>query len=237
MELAEAQVIKQGNNLHVQHGTDSGLYVEFFIEAVQDEEKSKEAGRPIYKDVEMISIRILGDKNTHMVRPIDYKGSHTTPPDNVRFAAAYAQFKNKNLQVSEGTPITEWGILTKSQAMMFKALNIHTVEALASVSDANLSNLGMGARDYREKAIAFINQAKDGSGLVKLQEENKDLRVQLEALKNQMKAFSENIPKNKGGRPPKKKEEVDGQNAFRIGASRLFRNGHTSTPISFRVHK
>ena len=97
MELAEAQVIKQGNNLHVQHGTDSGLYVEFYIEAVQDEEKSKEEGRPIFKDVEMISIRILGDKNTHMVRPIDYKGSHTVPSDDVRFAAAYAQFKNKNL--------------------------------------------------------------------------------------------------------------------------------------------
>lgn len=210
MELAEAQIIKQGNNLHVQHGTDSGLYVEFFIEAVEDAEKSKEAGRPIFKDVEMISIRILGDKNTHMVRPIDYKGSHTMPPDNVRFAAAYAQFKNKNLQVSEGTPITEWGILTKSQAMMFKALNIHTVEALASVSDANLSNLGMGARDYREKAIAFINQAKDGSGLVKLQEENKELRTQMEALKNQMNALIENKPKNKGGRPPKKKEKVDG---------------------------
>lgn len=209
MELAEAKVIKQGNNLHVQHGTDDGLYAEFFIEAVQDQEKTREAGRPIFKDVEMISIRILGDKNTHVVRPIDYKGTHTTPPDNVRFAKAYAQFKDKNLQVNEGTPVTEWGILSKSQAMTFKSLGIHTVEALANVSDANLQNLGMGARDYRDKAKAFIDQAKDGSGLIKLQDENKDLRIKLEALQNQMNVLLENKPKKKAGRPPKK-EVIDG---------------------------
>jgi len=39
--------------------------------------------------------------------------------------------------------------------MMLKTLNIHTVEALAQVSDTNLGNIGMGARDLRDKAIAL----------------------------------------------------------------------------------
>ena len=209
MDFANAQVIQQGNNLHVQHGTDAGLYVEFFIDAIEDKEKSKEEGRPIFRDVEMISIRILGDKNTHIVRKIDLQGTPTTPPDNIRFAAAYNQFKNKNLEVTEGTPITEWGILSKSQALMFKGLNVHTVEALAQVNDANLHNLGMGARDYRDKAIAFINQAKDGSGLVKLQEENSDLKIKLEAMQNQINALIENKPQKTRGRPAKNKDDLD----------------------------
>lgn len=195
MELAEAQIIKQGNNYHVQHGTDAGLFVEFYVEAIEDQEESIKQGRPIYRDVEMTSIRILGDQKTHVVRPVDLKGSNTVPSDPDRWPRQWAAFKNKQVVTEVGTPITEWPPVSKSQAMNLKSLNIHTVEALAQVSDSNLGNIGMGARDLRDKAIAFLDQAKDGSGLVKLQEENKDLRTKIEALQNQMAAFMAEKPK------------------------------------------
>jgi hypothetical protein len=207
MELAEAKIIQQGNNYHVQHGTDAGLYVEFYVEAIEDQEESVKEGRPIFRDVEMTSIRILGDNKTHVVRPVDLKGSQTVPPDNVRWPHQWAAFKNKQIVPQVGTPITEWGPISKSQAMSLKILNIHTVESLAQVSDTNLGNIGMGARDLRDKAIAYLNQAKDGSGLVKLQEENKDLRTKIEALQNQMSALL--VDKPKRGRPPKGVDDAE----------------------------
>jgi len=197
MEFATATIIQQGNNYHVQHGTDKGLFVEFYLEAIEDQDETRAQGRPIYKDMEMISIRIMGDKNTHVVRPIDLKGTPTTPPDNVRWPVQYAAFKNQSVQPQVGTPITEWPVVSKSMAMNLKSLNIHTVENLAEVSDGNLQNIGMGARDLRDKAIAFIEQAKDGSGIVKLQEENKDLRTKIEALQNQINALAEQKSKKK----------------------------------------
>ena len=190
MDLSSPQVIKQGSSYHVQHGTDAGLFVQFYMECLQDEEQSREQGRPIFFDREFIRIIPVGDKNTVVCRPVknDYDGG--TPPDKERWPAQYAAFKNQQIEVNEGTPITEWPPISKAQALSLKAVNVHTVESLAQVSDGNLHNIGMGARELREKAIAYLEQAKDGSGIVKLQEENKDLRLQIEALKNQIEALT-----------------------------------------------
>jgi hypothetical protein len=198
MSLVEAQIVRQGNNYSVQHGTDAGLYVKFYIEAVKDEEKTIEEGRPIFVDREYIKIIPVGDKNTVVCRPVKTNWDGGTPPDSERWANLYAAFKNQQIQVTEGTPLNEWAILSKSQVEMMKAANVHTVEQLTQVSDNNLNNLGMGARVLRDKAIAFLQQAKDGSSLNKYQEEIELLKKQLEAVNNQLKGFSEAAPtKNK----------------------------------------
>ncbi len=201
----QATILGSGNNLVVQHGTDAGLYVEFYIESIEDEEASVEAGRPIYVDREFIKIIPVGDKNTVICRPVRHKEEGGVPPDTIRWAAKYEAFKRTGEVVNEGTPLEQWPILKKSQVMTMKAANVHTVEQLAAVSDANLSNLGMGARELQQKAISFLAAAKDGSGLEKLHKENENLRIQLEALKNEIRAMGENKPKR--GRPAKEDEE------------------------------
>ena len=199
MSFVEPQIIRQGNNYSVQHGTDAGLYVKFYMESVKDEERTIEEGRPIFIDREYIKIIPVGDKNTVVCRPVKTTWDAGTPPDTERWANLYAAFKNQQIQVSEGTPLEEWAILSKSQVQMIKAANVHTVEQLAQVSDANLNNLGMGARALREKAIAFLQQAKDGSALNKYQDKVGILEKQIEALTNQLKGFSEAAPKPKKG--------------------------------------
>lgn len=201
MELAEAQVIKQGNSYHVQHGDDKGLYVEFTTETVQDSKATVAEGRPIFKEKEYITIHVMGDKTKVVKRPVDLIGNGTMPADNERFPRQYQAFKNQQKEVSIGTPITEWPPITKGEAMGLKALNFHTLEDLANAGDNNINFLG--GREYREKAKAWIAQAKDGSGLEKLQAENKDLKTQMEALQNQMKALIDEQNKPKRGRPPK----------------------------------
>lgn len=207
MTFVTPQIIQQGQNYHVQHGTDAGLYVQFYIESVRDDEASLEEGRPIYKDKEYVKIIPVGDKNTVVCRPIDLNGSGSVPPDNIRWPSQYAAFKNQQQQVTEGTPLEQWPPLTKSQVLMMKAVNVHTVEQLCQVSDQNLGNLGMGARDLREKAKVYLESAKNGALPMAAQQEITDLKQQIEALKNQMAGFNE---AKKRGRP--KSGEVNGEN-------------------------
>lgn len=198
----QAQIIPRGNNYVVQHGTDAGMFVLFYMESIEDKEASVTEGRPIFRDYEFIEIRIPGDKNTVICEPVndEYRA---------RWPNQYMAFKNQQVQVNDGTPLEEWPILRKSQVMMFKAVNIHTVEQLAAVSDGNLGNLGMGGREFRDKAIAYIETAKTGAVPAAAQNEIAELKLQIEALKNQMAGFNitpEDAPK-KRGRPAKAIEE------------------------------
>lgn len=186
--FAEERLIKQGQNIHVVHGDDNGLIVEFSLEPVLDKQKTKEEGREIYRDVEFITIRIVGDTKTEVKRKVDYDGSANKPSDLQRFPRQWQAFKNKNLVVNEGTPINEWGAVGKALSMELKAMNIHTVEQLAAVSDGNLK--WMGARELREKAKAWLAATKDNAAILKAEDENAALRREIEALKNQMAGFA-----------------------------------------------
>lgn len=190
--FADPQVIKHGNSLHVQHGDDKNLIPEFDTKEFVDKEKSIKAGRPIHGSVEIITIRIIGDKNTVVVRPVDFKGNRQYAPDPQRFAPQWNAFKNKDKVVIDGTSIKEWPPLTKAQALDLKAINIHTVEALAGVSDANLANIGMGARALREKAILYLANAKNNSGTSVLADEVKQLKKKISLLEAQSKKVKNN---------------------------------------------
>lgn len=197
----EAQIIQQGNNYRVQHGTDAGLFVQFYLEAIKDEEATIKQGRPIFNDREYIKIIPVGDKNTVVCEPV-------TEEHKMRWPAQYAAFKNQQHQPQEGTPIDQWPPLTKSQVMMFKAANVHTVEQLSNVSDTNLTNLGMGARELREKAITYLKSAEGSAPTLALQQQLNEAMKQIEALKNQLSGFEEQGAVRKAGRP--KKEVVNG---------------------------
>jgi hypothetical protein len=55
-------------------------------------------------------------------------------------------------------------------------MNVYTVEALAAVDGAELKNLGMGARDLKNQAAAYLEETKSGAV-------NKQMEVELEALR------------------------------------------------------
>jgi len=211
MDFSTPQVIRNGNSYTVQHGTDAGLFVQFYMEALHDEEASAQEGRPIYVDREFIKIIPVGDKNTVVCRPVKLNYDGNTPPDNERWPNQYQAFKNQQIQTNEGTPLDQWPPISKSQVLMFKACNVHTVEQLAAVADNNLANLGMGARELQQRAVAFLSNAKDGAGTTQLIKENEELRMQIEGLRNQMndlisRVGSDDEDKPRRGRPPKTQE-------------------------------
>ena len=195
MDFATAQVHKSGNSLHVTHGDDTGLYVEFYMEAEFQSFKSEEEGRPIYEDVPYVRIMFPGDNTKKVVRPANLKGTDTTPSDSQRWPKQWEAFKNQSVQSHEGTPIDQWPPLSKSTALGLKAMNIHTVEQLAGVSDTALTWLG--ARDLREKAKSYIASATDSAAVLKLQSENQNLKDDIAALKAQFAELADKRGKQK----------------------------------------
>lgn len=208
MDFASAKVVKQSEtNYSVSYGDDSGVIVEFYNHAVHMEAESEKEGRPIYKDVPYITIDFPGDRTKRVCRPVKTEGTQTTPSDIQRFPRQWDQFKNQEAQVSDGTPITEWAPITKSQAMELKGLKISTVELLAALPDTALNFLG--ARQLRDKAKSWLESAKTGSVSTQVMAQLQKLEADNEMLRQQMADLNAREEKDspRRGRPPTKHNE------------------------------
>ncbi|UJH75049.1 chromosome partitioning protein ParA (plasmid) [Burkholderia cenocepacia] len=191
MDFATPHIHQQGNSLHVSHGDDSGLFVEFSLEPIHQEAESEKQGRPIYKDVAHIRIHFAGDRTKMIFRPVKMEDDQQGPSDPRRFPRQWAAFQEQRSQVQEGTPLEQWPPLSRSEVMSMKAMHIHTVEQLAAMADSNLSWLG--ARELREKAIAWLKNAEGGKEVVRLTAENEQLRADLDAQREQTKELAERL--------------------------------------------
>ena len=143
---------------------NDALVVPFFKSvAVEDEKASKKAGRPIFKDMEVVEIRIAGDRNFAPVFPAHsmwrrVDGDEITYAD--RWPDAYARFKEGQEQVAHGTPLSELPFLTEGKRQELRGLKVYTAEALASLDGKNLTNLGPKGREFKDQASAYLERAK-----------------------------------------------------------------------------
>ncbi len=144
----------------------------FRKEAVHNEYKSAEQGRPIFDMIDMIQIVIPGDPKTSVVRLVKEE-------DKIRFAEAYAQFKAGQEMALEGTPVDVWPRLTIAEVHQLKRAGFYTVEHVADCADSNLGRLGIGGLQLRELARGFLEAAKNGGNAERLVMENSQLRSQL----------------------------------------------------------
>lgn len=151
----------------------------FFIKAKKNDFKSAQAGRDIYEDVEKVEVLTLGDTKCIPVLTV-------TDAHRARWPKQYAAFKSGQVFAPEGTPLEKWTLCGPAEVEHLKYFNIRTVEQLASIGDNVLSNLGMGSRQLREKAIVWLAQSRDNSGISRVVQENETLKAQLSAMQKQM---------------------------------------------------
>lgn len=130
----------------------------FFKEAVQNKFKSDQEGRPIFDEREFVEIRIPGDKLSVFV-------GYVEDEHRERWPEAYAAFKRGEERAASGTPLDQWpnASMTRARVAELKAASILSVEELANIPDSVLGRLGMGIRELREQAIAYLQGAKEGA--------------------------------------------------------------------------
>lgn len=195
---------------------DSRLAVKFYKRAMKLEQESAEAGRPIFKDFDFVRIMIPGDNLTEI-------DTYAQESHKQRFPRQWLQYQTTQESSSQiiGTPVTEWPLITQSQAEELKGIKFHTVESIASASDQQLQRIGMIAgmspHAFRDKAKVFLNLATESAEaskreeeLAQLREENAKIKAETEAkiaeMQQQMATLIAAVGKPKG-RKPKVQEE------------------------------
>jgi len=154
----------------------SDVWVKFEKRAVHMTFKSEQEGRPIYEDRDFVSIRNPGSMD-NVVR-------EAREADKEKYATQWARYVANQEQVQDGTPIEEWPALTASQREELKYLKVCTVEAIAGLSDAQAQRLGAGYMSLREKAKAYLDNAKDSAAAQRLAADNEALRNELKDLRD-----------------------------------------------------
>ena len=161
-----------------------------------DNAASETAGAPRFREEERVRLIIAGDMFNQPVHPVDEAIKE-------RFSAAYKAFKDSKVERHvEGTLLREWPQLSRIQIAELEALGIYSVESLRDISDSNVNRIPDG-RIWREKAKAWLDQAKDGAAATRYAAENERLREKLEALEKRLAEVESAEPRRGPGRPRK----------------------------------
>ena len=165
---------------------DEKLLVKFHIQPKQNQLKSDEEGRPIFEDCTYITIRVPGNKQSIIIRPIRAK-------DKVRFPKHWAAFDEHGTEeLISGTPLDAWPALSRSQIEELKFFNIRTVEQLAGMNDSDSQGF-MGMNSLKVKAGTYLEAAQGGAPLEKLQAQMEELQNERDADRTAIEAQAERI--------------------------------------------
>ena len=176
-----------------QSAEDKKLLVKFFVMPRPDRQATLKEGRPIFKDTEMIDIKIPGSRNTGVCRP-------ASPKDKQRFAEHYAAFKGRMEAPSDGTPLTEWPLITRSMCENLAFVHIKTVEQLAGASDQNLSGF-MGGLNMKQKAADWLEVAADEAPMLELKEALAERDERIAKMEKQLEQLLQAQDQGKDAKP------------------------------------
>lgn len=168
-------------------GVNKGNAIPKFYQATtRDNGKSDALGRFVSKSVDMIRIIIPGDKHNIVERRVQ-------EDDKKRWQKQWDAYKKMIDFVPEGTLLDTWPMLSRAQVEDLKYNNIFTVEALAGLSDEQLTSVGLGARMLRKHAQAFIEASRTGAPSAALVAENEKQATLIAALTQQVEALTKQM--------------------------------------------
>lgn len=183
---------------------ENGALIEFYRDAVQNNFKSAQEGRPIFDEKDFVRIQTPGDTRTVIHRV-------ASEQDKQRFPKSWQAYQRGVEMAQEGTPLEEWNLASRSQVKELKHIGIATVESLASVSDSNLQKMGPGYTQLRKRAQQYLDSSQDDAKATAIAREleaaNERIRL-LEEANAALKASAtedkdSDKPKRGPGRPPK----------------------------------
>ena len=165
-------------------------YVRFEQRTEEDREATIASGGPKMRDVAFVVVMQPGSKDTFEQQAdlwLEYiakcaeQGGY--PPEwSEHFHREYANWK-AGMQTGElGMAIREWASLTKAQAENLIACNVRTVEDAAAMNEQTMQRYGMGSREIKNKALAYLEsrEANKGAELItalRAESANKDARI------------------------------------------------------------
>lgn len=146
----------QGDVGVVQYGGgDPSMVVMFFLKPIRNPAKSTAQGRPFFEDKVFVRIHPPGERLNIIER-------EANDSDRRRFPMQWAQFKDNAPQTADGTPIDMLFASSPSIAAALKASGVHTVEQCAKLSAHAIETIGMGAQQWVNDAVRYMEVADKG---------------------------------------------------------------------------
>lgn len=159
---------------------DTKLHARFFTQPMLHRSESRDAGRPIYVEQEMIEIMVPGDKHSIVSRRV-------RDLDKVRFARQYEAFRAGKTDQQAGTPLSMLPFISAAKTEEYRFFHITTAEQLAGTADgSSAANSIMGFQGDKQKANAYLQMAAGNAPILKMQEELADKDNQINAMQQQM---------------------------------------------------
>ena len=158
---------------------DDDLMVRFFYKEREDKVKTLAEGRPCFKEMEYVEIRVPGSRDAQACRPATFR-------DKQRFSRHYEAFQKRIEMPEEGTLLKEWPQVSRSQVEELSFINVKTVEQVASMSDthANKFHGGISLKDRAQKWL-------ESAGESKLIAEKEALQARLNDMESKMAQMQE----------------------------------------------
>lgn len=158
---------------------EASVYPRFHMESVIDPVASQNAGREIHVDEERVEIIMPGNPHTRPVFKVSDEHRNRWPKE-------YEAFKRGHTIAATGTPLEAWALLKKSQVNELKYLGFNTVEQVAQMDDHALQRIGMGGRQIKNAAIAYLDDAAAGAMLAQATAQNDKWEAENAVLKRQV---------------------------------------------------
>lgn len=151
---------------------DDKLFVVFYKGVLKEEDASVQAGRPIYKDYDMVRIYTPGDRNNVIDRPM-------CESDMVRWPKQYAAFKAGASEEAQlvGTLLTDWPGVGRAMCEELRYFGIRTVEQLADANDAACIRVP-GLFQLKKAAAIWLDKAKATAEATKAAKELEEAQAQ-----------------------------------------------------------
>lgn len=156
-----------------QYKTPEGAALRIWREAAQNRFLTEQHGRPLFDECLFVEVITPGSRDSTPVFEVERvfcaEANRDGNPKRSPKYGEYAQFI-ENFKAGEthdaslaGTPLSQWPEMTRSMVATLKAANIFTLEALAALPDTKLTVVGPDGRTWREKAKAYVENAKNGA--------------------------------------------------------------------------
>lgn len=164
----------------VQYGDDANMIVTFSMRSIRCGQAEIAAGGPSHKAMTYITIREPGNRPLHVVdRP-------ATDLDKAKWPRHWAQFEAGHAQIPDGTPIealfrpdTEPDIIDR-----LHQAGIYVIPQVANMSEHTMDRIGIGARQWKARAEAFVSVAGNDAQVVAMKE-------RMEAMEREMTELRE----------------------------------------------
>jgi len=165
---------------HQQSEADKKLLVIFYKDVQKNEQKSTDAGRPIFDEIDLVKIITPGSRDSFV--------GVATPDYQYRFPTQWARYKAGRSQEMTGTPLNQLPWLGVGQIAEFNGVGCYTVEQLVGMPD-NLSQKFMGHHAIKQRATQYMELAKAEAPVLKMQEELKKRDEEIAELRNMIEAM------------------------------------------------